>query len=116
MGQEGGPDRCWAGTRQGRPGGQREPPAGRVQQERLRPGGGRGGREAEQAGDVRDQAGGGAAQLRHQVKVYVSQVPAEVAFQIPRQNLLWWMQGNTHNMYNMWAHSNMIEPRPQIWT
>ena len=48
------------------------------------------GLEAEQAGDVRDEEGGGAAE-RHQVQVNVSQVTAEIAFQIPGQNLLWGM-------------------------
>ena len=55
MGQEGGPDS---------PVGQSDPAPAWVQQERLRPDGGRD--EAEQAGDVRDQEGGGAAE-RHQV-------------------------------------------------
>ena len=80
MGQEGGPVRP-AGVPDSQP-------APRVQQERHRADGER--LQAEQAGDVRDEESGGAAE-RHQVQVNVSQVTAEIAFQIPRQNLLWWM-------------------------
>ena len=85
MGQEGGSVR-WVGARQS------EPATTSVQPERP---GADGLREpSEPEGAVRNQAGCGAAE-RHQVQVVVSQVPAEVTFQIPGQDLLWWLQGKT---------------------
>ena len=84
MGQKGG-SFSGAGVRQ-------SDPATSVQPERHRADGLR--QQTEPEGDVRDQAVRGAAQ-RHQVQVAVSQVPAEITFQIPGQNLLWWLQGKT---------------------
>ena len=68
--------------------GQSDPAASSVKSERAVADGVR--QQTEPEGDVRDQEGRGAPEC-HQVQVNVSQVSAEISFQIPGQNLLWWM-------------------------